>query len=85
MIVLTKPSRKSNYPIIDSIEFSLDPGTGKIKYNCKHSNVEINQVLQAKTWKEAETTILMYPSDDKGKINRKTQGDEEQAGHRSRC
>ena len=49
-----------NYAIIDSIEFSLNPGTGKLIYNSKHSNVEINQVLQAKTWKEAETTILMY-------------------------
>ena len=37
-----------NYAIIDSIEFSLDPGTGKLKYNSKHSNVEINQVLQEK-------------------------------------
>ena len=57
-----------NLYIIDSIEFSLDPDTGKLKYNSKHSNGEINQVLQAKTQKEAETTILMYPSDDKGKI-----------------
>ena len=48
-----------NYAIIDSIEFSLDPGTGKLKYNSKNSNVEINQVLHAKTQKEAETTILM--------------------------
>ena len=38
-----------NYAIIDSIEFSLDPGTGKLKYNSKNSNVEINQVLHAKT------------------------------------
>ena len=38
-----------NYAVIDSIEFSLDAGTGKLKYNSKHSNVEINQVLQAKT------------------------------------
>ena len=60
--------------IIDSIEFSLDPETGKLKYNSKHSNVEINQVLQAKTWKEAETTILMYPSDDKGKITGRSKG-----------
>ena len=60
--------------IIDSIEFSLDPDTGKLKYNSKHSNVEINQVLQAKTWKEAETTILMYPSDDKGKITGRPKG-----------
>ena len=74
-----------NYAVTDSIEFSLDPDTGKLKYNSKHSNVEINQVLQAKTWKEAETTILMYPSDDKGKITGKTQGHEEQAGHRCRC
>ena len=57
-----------NYAIIDSIEFSLDPGTGKLKYNSKNSNVEINQVLHGKTLKEAGTTILMYPSDDKGKI-----------------
>ena len=63
-----------NYAIIDSIEFSLDPGTGKLKYNSKHSNVEINQVLHAKTWKEAETTILMYPSDDKGKITGRPKG-----------
>ena len=42
-----------NYAIIDSIEFSLDPGTGKLKYNSKNSNVEINQVFHAKTWKEA--------------------------------
>ena len=28
-----------NYAMIDSIEFSLDPGTGKVKYNSKHSNV----------------------------------------------
>ena len=64
--------KNDNLYIIDSIEFSLDPDTGKLKYNSKHSNVEINQVLQTKTWKEVETTILMYPSDDKGKINRKT-------------
>ena len=63
-----------NYAVIDSIEFSLDPGTGKLKYNSKHSNVEINQVLQAKTWKEAEATILMYPSDDKGKITGRPKG-----------
>ena len=63
-----------NLYIIDSIEFSLDPDTGKLKYNSKHSNVEINQVLQAKTWKEAETTILMYPSDDKGKITGRPKG-----------
>ena len=56
-----------NNAIIDSIEFSLDPGTGKLKFNSKNFNAEINQVLQAKTWKEAETTILMYPSEDKGK------------------
>ena len=37
--------QKLNYAIIDSIELSLDPGTGKLKYNSKHSNVEINQVL----------------------------------------
>ena len=41
-----------NYAIIDSIEFSLDPGTGKLKYNSKHSNVEINQVLQNKHGKK---------------------------------
>ena len=57
-----------NYAIIDSIKFSLDRGTEKLKYNSKHSNVEINQVLQAKTWKEAETTILICPSANKGKI-----------------
>ena len=57
-----------NYAIIDSIEFSLDPGTDKLKYISKNSNVEINQVLHAKTWKGAETTIWIYPSDDKGKI-----------------
>ena len=28
-----------NYAITDSIEFSLDPGTGKLKYNSKNSNV----------------------------------------------
>ena len=28
--------------------------------------------MQAKTWKEAETTILMYPSDDKRKITKIT-------------
>ena len=28
-------------------------------------------VLHAKTWKEAETTILMYPSEDKGNITRR--------------
>ena len=43
-----------NLYIIDSIEFSLDPDTGKLKYNSKHSSVEINQVLQARTWKEAD-------------------------------
>ena len=84
-----KPSRlggkNDNLYLIDSIEFSLDPDTGKLKYNSKHSNVEINQVLQAKTWKEAETTILMYPSDDKGKITGRPQGHEEQAGYRCRC
>ena len=63
-----------NYAIIDSIEFSLDPGREKQKYNSKNSNVEINQVLHAKTWKEAETTILMYPSDDKGKITGRPKG-----------
>ena len=63
-----------SYAKIDSIEFSLDPGTCKLKYNSKHSNVEINQVLQAKTWKEAETAILMYPSDDKGKITGRPKG-----------
>ena len=63
-----------NYAIIDSLEFSLDPGTGKLKHNFKHSNVEINQVLQAKTWKEAETTILMYQSDDKGKVTGRPKG-----------
>ena len=63
-----------NYAIIDSIEFSLDPGTGKLKYNSKNSNVEINQVLHAKTWKEPETTILMYPFDDKGKITGRPKG-----------
>ena len=63
-----------NYAIIDSIEFSLDPGTGKLKYNSKHSNVEINQVWQNKTWKEAETTIMMYPSDDKGTITGRPKG-----------
>ena len=60
-----------NYAMIDSIEFSLDPGTCKLKYN---SNVEINYVLHAKTWKEAETTILMYPPDDKGKITGRPKG-----------
>ena len=30
--------------------------------------------MQAKTWKEAETTILMYPSDDKGKITGRPKG-----------
>ena len=30
-----------NYAIIDSIKFSLDPGSGKLKYNSKNSNVEI--------------------------------------------
>ena len=63
-----------NYAIIDSIEFFLDPGTGKLKYNSKHSNVEINQVLQTKTWKETETTIMMHPSDDKGKITGRPKG-----------
>ena len=63
-----------NYAIIDSIEFSLDPVTGKLKYNSKNCNVEINQVLHAKIWKEAETTILMYPSDDKGKITGRPKG-----------
>ena len=63
-----------NCAIIDSIEFSLDPGTGKLKYNPKNFNVEINQVLHAKTWKEAETTIMMYPSDDKGKITGRLKG-----------
>ena len=62
-----------NYAIIDSIEFSLDPSAGKLKYNSKNSNVEINQVLHGKTWK-AETTILMYPSDDKGKITGRPKG-----------
>ena len=66
--------KNDNLYIIDSIEFSLDPDTGKLKYDSKHSNVEINQVLQAKTWKEAETTILMYPSDDKGKITGRPKG-----------
>ena len=63
-----------NYAIIDSMEFSLDPGTGKLKYNSKNSNVEINQVLPAKTWIEAKRTILMYPSDDKGKITGRPKG-----------
>ena len=63
-----------NYTIIDSIEFSLDPDTGKLKYNSKNSNVEINQVFHAKTWKEAEATILMYPFDDKGKITGRPKG-----------
>ena len=66
--------QNDNLYIIDSIEFSLDPDTGKLKYNSKHSNVEINQVLQAKTWKGAETTVLMYPSDDKGKITGRPKG-----------
>ena len=63
-----------NYAIIDSIEFSLDMHTSKLKYNSKCSNVEINHVLQTKTWKEAETTIMMYPSDDKGKITGRCKG-----------
>ena len=63
-----------NYAIIDSIQFSLDPGTGKLKYNSKHSNVEMNQVFQAKTWKEVQTTILMYPSNDKGKLTGRPKG-----------
>ena len=50
------------------------PGAGKLKYNFKNSHVEINQVLHDKTWKEAETTILMYPSDDKGKITGRPKG-----------
>ena len=66
--------QKLNYATIDSIVFSLDPGTGKLKYNSKNSNVEINHILHAKTWKEAETTILMYPSDDKGKITGRPKG-----------
>ena len=63
-----------NYAIIDSTEFSLDPGTGKLKYNSKNYNFESNQVLHAKTWKEAETAILMYPSDDNGKITGRPKG-----------
>ena len=63
-----------NYAIIDSIEFSVDPGTGKLKYNSKHCNDEINQVLWAKTLKEAETTTLMYPSDEKGKVTGRSNG-----------
>ena len=63
-----------NYAIIDSIEFSLDPGTDKLKYISKNSNVEINQVLHAKPWKGAETTIWIYPSDDKGKITGRPKG-----------
>ena len=66
--------QKWNYAVIDSIKFSLHPGTGKLKYNSKNFNVEINQVLHAKTWKEAETTILMYPSNDKGKITGRPKG-----------
>ena len=62
------------YAMIDSIEFSLEPGTGKLKYNYKNSNVEINQVFHAKTWKEAETTIMMFSSDDKGKITGRPNG-----------
>ena len=71
---VTQAFQELNYAVIDLIEFSLDPGTGKLKYNCKHSNVEINQVLRAKTWKEAETTIVMYPSDDKGKVTGRPKG-----------
>ena len=71
---VNQPFQELNYAIIDSTEFSLDPGTGKLKYNSKSSNVEINQVLHAKTWKEAETTIMMYPSDDKGKITGRLKG-----------
>ena len=63
-----------NYAIIDSIEFSLDPWYRHAKYNSKNFNVEINQVLHAKTWKGAETTIMMYPSDDKGKITGRPKG-----------
>ena len=62
------------YITIYSIEFSLDPGTGKLKYNSKNSNIEINHVLHTKTLKEAETTIMMYPSDDKRKITGRPKG-----------
>ena len=30
--------------------------------------------MHAKTWKEAETTIMMHPSDDKGKITGRPKG-----------
>ena len=70
----TRCSTRPNTEKIDSTEFSLDPGIGKIKHNSKNSNVEINQVLHAKTWKEAGTTILMYLSDDKGKITGRPKG-----------
>ena len=36
---VNQASQELNYAIIDSIEFSLDPGRGKLKYNSKNYNV----------------------------------------------
>ena len=50
-----------NCAIIDSIEFSLDPGTGQLKYNSKHSNVEINQRLADQNMERSRDTNSNVP------------------------